>query len=341
MRPKISIIIPVYNVEVYLRQCLDSVVNQTFPDIQVLCVNDGSTDGSRAILQEYVDRDSRIKVIDKSNGGLSSARNAAYPYIEGKYTLFVDSDDWIASHLCEKTLYKAEETNASITVFFDQRRTKRVIQSITSNDRNTIEEKLPLLDFPTVWSKLWRTDFLLGNKLYFPEGLVYEDNLLNWQAVTLADRIAVVPERLYHYRRNFDSTTQTWGEHSMDMIPIYNKIQEYLLECGYYTTYRDKFISMKLDVWYRHYRNLPVSLKPRFVAMIRDSLTADDREFYRSVPKNPCKQLARLFYAMIEGSETDARKFKIAYTVHQIIRTPELCLNRWIIRPIKRGLGGE
>src|SRR5215469_13757361 len=111
MQPIISIIIPVYNVEPYLRQCLDSVVNQTMRDIQIICVNDGSPDNSRAILQEYANRDSRIEIIDKPNGGQSSARNAAYPHIRGKYTLFVDSDDWIERDLCEKTYRKAEETD--------------------------------------------------------------------------------------------------------------------------------------------------------------------------------------------------------------------------------------
>ena len=97
---------------------MDSVVNQTMRDIQIICVNDGSPDGSRAILQEYADRDSRIEIIDKPNGGLSSARNAAYPHIRGKYTLFVDSDDWIELDLCEKTYRKSEETGAQMTMFF-------------------------------------------------------------------------------------------------------------------------------------------------------------------------------------------------------------------------------
>jgi len=171
---------------------LDSVVNQTLRDIQIICVNDGSPDGSRAILQEYADRDSRIEIIDKPNGGLSSARNVAYPYIKGKYTLFVDSDDWIEPNLCEKTYQKAEITGASMTVFFFRKWKEGKIRLIPSGNKTTIEEKLPLLDFPSACSKLWRTDFLLGNKLYFPEGLVFEDNLVHWQAVTLADKISIV-----------------------------------------------------------------------------------------------------------------------------------------------------
>jgi hypothetical protein len=120
------------------------------------------------------------------------------------------------------------------------------------------------------------------------------------------------------------------------MIPIYNKILEYLCESGYYAAYREKFLSMKLDVWYRHYRNLPASLKPRYTAMIRDSLTADDREFYRAGTKKQCKRIARLFYAMIEGGKTEARNFYIAHTAVQILRMPELLCKQWIVGPIRK-----
>ena len=334
--PKISIVIPVYNVEKYLRQCLDSVVNQTMRDIQIICVNDGSPDNSRSILQEYADKDSRIEIIDKPNGGLSSARNAAYPHIKGKYTLFVDSDDWIDLDLCKKTYHKAEETGAPVTIFFDQRTSERNMRSITHEDKTTVKEKLPLLDFPSAWSKLWRTDFLLGNKLYFPEGFVFEDNLVHWQTITLADKISVVPERLYHYRRNFGSIMQTRGEHSLHMIPIYEKIHKYLLESGYYAVYRNTFIAAKLDIWFRHYRNLPASLRPRYMVMIRDALSEDDRKFYRTAPKKQCKKIVRLFYEMIDGNESDAWNFYTAYTAHQIVRMPELLIRQWIVRPFRR-----
>ena len=339
--PKISIIIPVYNVEQYLRQCLDSIMNQTMGETQIICVNDGSPDDSRAILQEYADRDARIEIIDKPNGGISSARNAAYPLIRGTYTLFVDSDDWIAPELCEKTYRKAEETGATVVFFFDHRRSEKMVQSIAHNDRTTLKEKLPLLDFPAAWNKLWRTDFLLDNKLYFPEGLSFEDNLVNWQAVTKAKKIAIVPERLYYYRRNPGSTMQTRGVHSLDMVPIYEKIREYLLESGFYADYRDKFIAMKLDVWFRHYRNLPASLQSRYIEMIREVLSEDDREFYRTAPETQCKKIVKLFYAMIDGNESDAWKFRIVYTMQQIVRMPELLIRQWIARPIRQLQGGN
>lgn len=114
---KVSVIIPVYNVDKYLSKCLDSVIAQTCSDIEIICVNDGSTDNSAQILSEYSNRDSRIKMITKPNGGLFSARHVGMVSAAGEYLLFVDSDDWIEKTLVEKTLNKITETGADVVIF--------------------------------------------------------------------------------------------------------------------------------------------------------------------------------------------------------------------------------
>ena len=114
--PQISVIIPVYNVEPYLRQCLDSVVNQTFGDLQIICVNDGSTDGSLAILEQYAAADNRVEIVNKENGGLNSARNAGLDRVTGEYFAIVDSDDWIDLTAYEKLYARAKESDADMTL---------------------------------------------------------------------------------------------------------------------------------------------------------------------------------------------------------------------------------
>ena len=329
-QPKVTIIIPVYNVEQYLRQCLDSVVYQTIQEIQIICVNDGSPDNSLAILQEYAARDFRIEIIDKPNGGLSSARNAAYPSIKGKYVLFLDSDDWWDLDLCEKTYQKSEVTGAQMTVFFDQEEGGQskgcMYWQIAPEDKTTVEEKITLLGYPGACFKLWRTDFLLGNKLYFPEGLVFEDNFIHWQAITLADRVSVVPEQLYHRRTNLASISRSVGKHVMDIVPIFNKIYEYLLESGYYAAYRDAFLSQRLSAWHHRYNNgIPTSMKSRYIGIIRKSLTGDDREFYRSTLR------ICLFYKMVEGNTTDALKYHFFEVVYWLARL----FPQWLVMPLK------
>lgn len=115
--PKISIIVPVYNVEKYLHKCMDSLVNQTFEEIEIITVNDGSTDSSLEILREYEKQDSRIIVIDKVNEGVSLARNTALEYIIGEYIMFVDSDDWIDLDTCEKILKLVTEYKCDVMMW--------------------------------------------------------------------------------------------------------------------------------------------------------------------------------------------------------------------------------
>ena len=115
-KPKISVIVPVYNVEKYIKKCLDTIISQTFSDIEIICVNDGSTDSSRKILEEYKNKDSRIIIIDKKNGGLSSARNAGMKVAMGEYISFIDSDDWIEETMLEKLYNNMTTLNTDITI---------------------------------------------------------------------------------------------------------------------------------------------------------------------------------------------------------------------------------
>ena len=115
--PQISVVLPVYNVEEYLRQCLDSLANQTFEDFEVICVNDGSGDSSLSILEEYASEDERFKIISQENKGLSGARNTGMDYIKGKYTIFVDSDDWLELNALEKLYNKITALDSDILMY--------------------------------------------------------------------------------------------------------------------------------------------------------------------------------------------------------------------------------
>lgn len=116
-QPLVSVIIPVYNVERYLAQCLDSVINQTYPNLEIICVNDGSRDGSPDILRRYADEDAWIQVIDKANGGVSQARNDALDCARGEYIMFVDSDDWVEPDACENAVNAMREYDADIVMW--------------------------------------------------------------------------------------------------------------------------------------------------------------------------------------------------------------------------------
>lgn len=227
---RFSIIIPVYNVEPYLRQCLDSVLGQTFGDWEAVCVNDGSTDGSAGVLKEYAVRDSRIKVITQVNGGLSAARNTGLRESKGEYVLFLDSDDWLESNTlsCIST-----NLNGKDMLYFggwqgDQMEIPVAESQLNGWDyynRHALEHHV--FPFVCVVLRCYRRQFLLDNSLTFKEGILHEDNHFTPRACLAAKSVRVTPAALYHYRVRPGSIMTTRSLRSrQDMIRIANELSE-------------------------------------------------------------------------------------------------------------------
>ena len=151
MTPLISIVIPVYNAEKYLAECLDSVCRQTLTDIEILCVNDGSADSSPVILRQYAEKDKRIRIMDQPNKGVSAARNAALPLAVGRYVWFIDADDMIESDSCRLLFEKAEESGADIVLLFyrgDSEDKRPAWRKISSEDKTSFTGKRILFNYP-------------------------------------------------------------------------------------------------------------------------------------------------------------------------------------------------
>lgn len=183
----ISVIIPVYNAEKYLERCLDSVINQTFDCIEILCVDDGSTDNSAKIIEKYCQKDSRVKLLSKKNGGLSSARNYGMKYAKGDYINFVDSDDWIEIDTLQKAISKMTGSidivawgATLINEGLDQNYRGFIIGSeyhrIKINGQRSINNNIILNTTYTVWNKLFKSSILKKYSIEFSEGRLYEDN---------------------------------------------------------------------------------------------------------------------------------------------------------------------
>ena len=209
----VSVIIPVYNVETYIRECVDSVLSQTYTDLEIILVDDGSTDSSGSICDEYSKLDSRIVVIHKENGGLSDARNAGLDAVHGDYILFVDSDDWIQPETVSHLVKRMDEEQAEI-VFFDAATVYEDFE-----DRDYREELVHKRTYPSEKGALilktqlenddylvcaclhfLRADFIRFHNLRFLKGIMHEDNLFTTLAFLHAQRTAQLQEALY-YRR--------------------------------------------------------------------------------------------------------------------------------------------
>ena len=233
---KISVIIPVYNTEKYLRQCLDSVINQTMPDIEVICIDDGSTDNSLNILYEYAAKDNRIKVIAQNNKKQGAARNLGIKLSRGKYIFFIDSDDYILPETLEKLYQKIEDHHAEIcqylAVEYDEisknlSPRKFFDKIIKIQDYSYDYKYFPEILFKDVeaWSKLYLKEFLTNNKLEFPINCYFEDTIFHIKAMALASRICFDNNHYYIYRKNREGATTNTCGNTDRFLDIFNYIE--------------------------------------------------------------------------------------------------------------------
>lgn len=209
--PLVSVLIPVYNVEKYLERCLNSIVKQTLTNIEIICVNDGSTDGSLSILEKYQKRDSRIVIINKKNGGLPSARNAALEKANGKYVGFVDSDDYVERDMFQKLYETAERENVEVVIcgahiFPEVPRADGWLYHCLSPEYRHYDEFNPELLFqdisttPFLWRVLIKKSLIDEYHLRLDEDILLgEDKSFQAKVYPKAKGIAVIPDKLYHY----------------------------------------------------------------------------------------------------------------------------------------------
>lgn len=215
-KPFVSIVIPVYNVETFLKECLDSVISQTMKELEIICVDDGSTDHSLSILKEYQEKDSRIKVISKPNSGYGNTMNVGTDAATGEYVGIVESDDYVKSNMFE-TLYKtAKQYNADIVksdhYTFSTKNGKQKTELHYTCSRAEYYNRVlnaadceDIYDFVMMnWTGIYRTEFLRQNQIKYNEtpGASFQDNGYWFQTITMAERIVFIREAFYFYRQD-------------------------------------------------------------------------------------------------------------------------------------------
>lgn len=236
---KLSIIVPVYNVEKYLPKCLESLIKQTLKDIEIICVNDGSMDNSLAILKEFASRDSRIRIIDNQHQGVAKTRNTGIEQSTGEYIGFVDSDDYIDIDFFEKLYNSATKSNSDIAIasilkhknFFNIYNAKYTKEETAI----TIQDKIKLCEdkkhfFFYAWNKIYHSGFIKENNIKFSEGQIYEDVMFAIKALYYSNKIISVYGTKYHYIEHENSLTKykdKTGEKEHDLIKAYSDLQEF------------------------------------------------------------------------------------------------------------------
>ncbi len=255
---KISIIIPVYNVENYLRECLDSVVNQTYSDLEIICVNDGSTDSSLDILNEYAKNDSRILVFSQSNRGLATARNTGLEYVTGELCYFLDSDDYIENNLIEYAVKIFENFDVdyfcfSSKAFLDGENISQdfdIIADYITVKRDGVFDinfDVGLSTNIHVWNKIFKTSKLISNNIKFIDGLLYEDIYFMWNCISHSQRAYYDTNYYHHYRIRSNSIMENT-----------NKNKSFVNAVSHLYNWHELFSTLKDDtvLFSKNYNNL-------------------------------------------------------------------------------------
>lgn len=235
---KVSVIVPVYNVEAYIKKCLDSLVNQTLKDIEIIIVDDGSTDKSASIIKEYEQKHSNIKYYKKENGGLSDARNYGLQYARGKYVAFLDSDDYVDVNLYKKMYEKAKKDDSDLVeanfYWVYDKKSKEDIGERYSTKKHMLERARVV-----AWNKLYKKEILDKTKVQFPKGLRYEDVEFFYKLVPYIDTVSFVKQPLIYYVQRKQSIINTQNEKTKDIFTVLDNVINYYKENNFYEEYKE------------------------------------------------------------------------------------------------------
>ena len=246
--PKLSIIVPVYNVEKYLDKCLERILNSTYKDFELIVINDGTKDNSEQIITKYLDNEEykdKITYISKENSGLSDTRNLGMSKAKGEYIAFVDSDDYIETTMYETMMNKALEKNYDIVacdvkLVYEDSDKEKVISSAYEKDLfNKDEIKQTMLTYyHVVWNKIYKKSLLEG--IEFSKGIWYEDMEFNLKVYPRINSIGVVKEPLYNYLQRGNSITYTYNDKLYDIITNMDTVIKYYKAQGIYEEYKEE-----------------------------------------------------------------------------------------------------
>lgn len=279
---KVSVIIPIFNVEKYLKKSLDSVVNQTLKEIEIIAIDDGSTDNSLNILKEYQNTDDRIIIFEQENKGPGEARNLALNHVKGEYVFFLDSDDWIELNTLEKLYNNAIENNCDLVLFDsiehlpnDELKPRRFF--ILDNLKNQVfnfesEKKIVLNSYFVPWSKLYKTSFIKENNIRYPPFLLFEDVSFHIANISLAQRVTYLPEIFYHYNKLNESSVQNTKiemNRSKLIFDVINRVEKFLLENNLFYSLESNFLEFKIKQPKILFDNLDDDSKEEFYQYLR------------------------------------------------------------------------
>ena len=238
--PKVSVIVPVYNVEEYIQRCLESLVDQTLKDIEIIIVNDGSEDNSIEIVNNFIKKyPEKIVYLEKENGGLSDARNYGIPYAKGEYIAFLDSDDYVEKNMYEKMYDIAKKENSDMVecdFYWEYPNKKKKDVGVIYNNQHEMMENIRVV----AWNKLIKREIIEISKVQFPKGYRYEDVEFTYKLIPYLNKVSFVKEPMIHYIQRPDSISNSQNEKTKDIFDILDHVIEFYKEKNIYDQYKEE-----------------------------------------------------------------------------------------------------
>ena len=275
---KFSVILPVYNVADCLEKCLDSLLEQTYKNFEIICVNDGSTDNSLEILEQYQDKFAHYQIITKKNQGLAQARNTGFPYAKGEYICYIDSDDFVVPEFFEEISKKTQDS-PDIVIFgaktyYSKSEKLRQGQYSSKNFKTEFDINKLYSFHPICWNKVYRRNFLIENNISFIDTRMAEDQPFFVQVILSAGKISVLKKDLYIYRKQ-RGTSLTGQKLKSDFAPINNfyYIEEILNKINADKNIKQKIISRNLLKAVSRYPKCSDKIKSEYFNKVKELLT--------------------------------------------------------------------
>jgi len=329
---KISVIIPIYNTASYLKECIESVLNQSFKDIEVICVNDGSDDASNSVLESYRLKDDRVKVITQENKGLGAARNIAVSKANGKYILFLDSDDYMEEESLIDIFDLAESKSLDFLMFkiinFDNETYERIkvpyfemkfLNKMVGDevfDWSDVQDKLFRISV-TCPGKFFRTDLIKNIK--FPEGLIFEDTVFFFKMVFKAKRIYFYDKYLYNRRIRDDSITNSYFNSFSDCIVVYDMVKDILRRNGKYSLFSKQLFDRKCRDIFTRFSSVDEEYKSDFFDKIQKNFMNDKDSLERGSVFSKCSERSLTIFNSAIESDT-YKEFELTVNLFDLER---------------------
>jgi len=273
--PKISLLVPIYNVERYLDKCLDSVYRQTFENFEVICINDGSTDNSRDIIQKYLNQDHRFLIVDKPNSGYGASMNKGLATANGEYITILESDDYLDENAFQDLLftiqkYDVELVKANYYLYWGESSENNVFKNIEEwHTKRIVNPQIEQFAFnysPSIWSAIYRKDFLERNQIGFLEtpGASYQDASFSFKVWVSATKAVFLEDAFLHYRQDNEASSVNSKDKAFCVCDEYNEMKSYLSARPEKSYLEAQLINRMVAMYYWNYSRLGSLVKKDF-----------------------------------------------------------------------------